>query len=66
MACRFFIGFPNIRFNENLFCARKVVTDTIIRSYENLTSNPAIRHGKFAGPSVLHQRDVILKGQLMI
>jgi hypothetical protein len=36
------------------------------RAQQKLTSNPAMRCGKFAEPSVLHQRDVILKGTLLV
>jgi hypothetical protein len=43
---------------------QKAVTDAIKRLKEAFSS--ALKRGKFAEPSVLHQRDVILKGTALI
>jgi hypothetical protein len=33
---------------------------------KQVTSNPAMRRGNFVGPSMLHQKDIILKGTMLI
>jgi hypothetical protein len=63
--------FPNLKSRakgyhfETLDRVQKAVTDAI-KTLTELTSNPAVRRGKFAGPSVLHHRDIILKGTMLI
>jgi hypothetical protein len=46
---------------QTLDSVPKAVTDAI-KNLQKLISYPGTRRGEFADPSMLHQRDVILKG----
>jgi hypothetical protein len=57
---------PKIKIkSQSLDSVQKAVTDAI-KTVTEADFIPAVRRGSFAGPSVLHWRDVILKGTLLI